>query len=260
MRNHLRAFLIGALLSTLVVCVVVAKPTTQPTTLPAPKHLTKKQEEDARFKVALDRLRKREQIAKVAATQPTANGLTPNQLEAIDKAARQQAFISSMRTQAAMLRGEFGALQIRRGDPAAIENAEDEAYWRDFSKVHPDVDGIALWRASLVSGAELIPEDDANYIAICSGIFAEKLRVLEEVISSGEAMPASGWAQPRTSPPLYYSAGTFGEPEFISGFRRRDGTYVRTHWRTKADNSFWNNYSSYGNYNPHTGKRGTRRY
>lgn len=38
----------------------------------------------------------------------------------------------------------------------------------------------------------------------------------------------------------------------------RNGRYVRGHYRTNPDGSFWNNFSSAGNTNPNTGKMGTR--
>jgi hypothetical protein len=38
----------------------------------------------------------------------------------------------------------------------------------------------------------------------------------------------------------------------------RNGTYVSGHYRTNPDDSFWNNWSSRGNVNPHTGRVGTR--
>ncbi len=45
---------------------------------------------------------------------------------------------------------------------------------------------------------------------------------------------------------------------FVPGYYRSNGTYVQGHWRTNPDNSFWNNWSSKGNVNPHTGKVGAR--
>lgn len=45
---------------------------------------------------------------------------------------------------------------------------------------------------------------------------------------------------------------------FVSGYFRTDGTYVAPHYQTNSDDSFWNNWSSYGNVNPYTGSVGTR--
>jgi hypothetical protein len=44
-----------------------------------------------------------------------------------------------------------------------------------------------------------------------------------------------------------------------SGYVRKDtGTYVAPHRATNPDNRKSNNYSHKGNYNPYTGKRGTK--
>ena len=44
----------------------------------------------------------------------------------------------------------------------------------------------------------------------------------------------------------------------VRGHFRKDGTYVMPHYRSRADSSFWNNWSTSGNLNPYTGKYGTR--
>jgi hypothetical protein len=43
----------------------------------------------------------------------------------------------------------------------------------------------------------------------------------------------------------------------ISGYWRKDGTYVKPHIRTFPDQTNSNNYSTEGNINPKTGKEGT---
>ena len=40
----------------------------------------------------------------------------------------------------------------------------------------------------------------------------------------------------------------------VNGYYRKDGTYVRPHYRTKPDGNPYNNYSYPGNYNPNTRK------
>ena len=40
----------------------------------------------------------------------------------------------------------------------------------------------------------------------------------------------------------------------VKGYYRKDGTYVRPHYRTAPDSNPYNNYSFPGNYNPNTGK------
>jgi hypothetical protein len=54
------------------------------------------------------------------------------------------------------------------------------------------------------------------------------------------------------------SMAQFGDPVYVNGYYRRDGTYVRPHYRTRPDGNFWNNWSSYGNINPYTGAVGYR--
>ncbi len=42
----------------------------------------------------------------------------------------------------------------------------------------------------------------------------------------------------------------------VSGYTRRDGTYVAPHYRSDANSSRFDNYSTKGNTNPYTGERG----
>jgi hypothetical protein len=41
---------------------------------------------------------------------------------------------------------------------------------------------------------------------------------------------------------------------YVRGYYRKDGTYVKPHYRTSPDGSPYNNYSYPGNYNPNTGE------
>ena len=45
---------------------------------------------------------------------------------------------------------------------------------------------------------------------------------------------------------------------YTRGYVRRNGTYVSGHYRTNPDSTRINNYSTRGNYNPFTGKAGTK--
>jgi hypothetical protein len=47
---------------------------------------------------------------------------------------------------------------------------------------------------------------------------------------------------------------------FVKGYFRKDGTYVKPHFRSNPDGLFFNNFSTYGNINPYTGAIGTKRY
>lgn len=42
------------------------------------------------------------------------------------------------------------------------------------------------------------------------------------------------------------------------GYFKKNGTYVAPHYKTKRDYSKFNNYSTKGNINPYTGKKGTK--
>jgi len=46
---------------------------------------------------------------------------------------------------------------------------------------------------------------------------------------------------------------------YNSGYTNRYGTYVRPYYQTNPDRNFYNNYSTYPNYNPWTGRQGTVR-
>ena len=58
---------------------------------------------------------------------------------------------------------------------------------------------------------------------------------------------------------LCATAATAGADVHVRGYYRSNGTYVRPHWRSDPDSSFDNNWSTYPNVNPYTGKIGTRR-
>ena len=44
----------------------------------------------------------------------------------------------------------------------------------------------------------------------------------------------------------------------VRGYYRSNGTYVQPHYRSNPDRSFYNNWSTYPNINPYTGKIGTK--
>jgi hypothetical protein len=44
----------------------------------------------------------------------------------------------------------------------------------------------------------------------------------------------------------------------VNGYYKSSGTYVQPHYRSSPDGNFYNNWSSRGNVNPYTGKRGYR--
>jgi len=46
---------------------------------------------------------------------------------------------------------------------------------------------------------------------------------------------------------------------YVRGHFRSNGTYVQPHYRSNPDGNFSNNWSTYPNVNPYTGRTGTRR-
>ncbi len=46
---------------------------------------------------------------------------------------------------------------------------------------------------------------------------------------------------------------------YVEGHFRSDGAYVAPHYRTDANHTAGDNWSTKGNYNPTTGERGTKR-
>lgn len=47
---------------------------------------------------------------------------------------------------------------------------------------------------------------------------------------------------------------------YVSGYYRRNGTYVAPHYRSDANNTKRDNWSTVGNVNPYTGRAGTKTY
>jgi hypothetical protein len=65
-------------------------------------------------------------------------------------------------------------------------------------------------------------------------------------------------SQPHRGYYNYYYRPPVGDHR-VRAYTRSDGTPVESHRRTNRDDSFWNNWSSYGNANPYTGRIGNRR-
>lgn len=42
----------------------------------------------------------------------------------------------------------------------------------------------------------------------------------------------------------------------VKGYTKKNGTYVMPHYKTSPDSTRWNNWSTKGNYNPFSGKKG----
>ncbi len=54
-----------------------------------------------------------------------------------------------------------------------------------------------------------------------------------------------------------YSSGTNNSIKYQQGYFRDNGTYVRSHVKTRSNSTNWDNFSTSGNYNPFTGSEGS---
>jgi hypothetical protein len=55
-----------------------------------------------------------------------------------------------------------------------------------------------------------------------------------------------------------YGTGSKASSTTVHNYSKRTGQYVSSYHRTTRDSTQRNNYSARGNYNPHTGKYGTK--
>ena len=55
---------------------------------------------------------------------------------------------------------------------------------------------------------------------------------------------------------LLFATSAFAGDVWVDGYFRKDGTYVPGHYRTRPNKNIWDNYSTKGNINPYTGKKG----
>lgn len=53
-------------------------------------------------------------------------------------------------------------------------------------------------------------------------------------------------------------ATSFARDPYVRGHYRKNGTYVAPHYRSAPDSNVYNNWSTKGNVNPYTGKKGTK--
>ena len=69
-----------------------------------------------------------------------------------------------------------------------------------------------------------------------------------------------GLAMGLLSAPAYAQWGTDSNPYShpTQGYTNRNGTYVRPHYQTNPNGTQYDNFNTRGNYNPYTGRTGTR--
>jgi hypothetical protein len=72
--------------------------------------------------------------------------------------------------------------------------------------------------------------------------------------------PAPAISYPSSTTPALssYDGPSYGSSSetYVHGYTRKDGTYVPAHYRTSANGTKFDNWSTRGNTNPHTGRRG----
>jgi hypothetical protein len=56
---------------------------------------------------------------------------------------------------------------------------------------------------------------------------------------------------------IFFTNNVFADV-YVKGYYKSDGTYVEPHYRSDPDGNFYNNWSTEGNVNPYTGKKGTK--
>ncbi|MGD9684274.1 MAG: hypothetical protein AB7W16_24175 [Candidatus Obscuribacterales bacterium] len=113
----------------------------------------------------------------------------------------------------------------------------------------PDGQGMVQIRAKLKSRQPLVQVDPnrANNIATVLGLLA-----------AGTIMGFAIWDATKSSGSNRSSGYTNPEYEWVNWphVRKSDGTFVQGYWRSKRNNTMYDNFSSTGNVNPFTGQPG----
>ena len=58
---------------------------------------------------------------------------------------------------------------------------------------------------------------------------------------------------------LCFGAAAADAQTYVPGYTRSNGTYVKGHYRSSPNSTQRDNYSTYGNTNPYTGKKGSKK-
>ena len=92
---------------------------------------------------------------------------------------------------------------------------------------------------------------------LCAAVMLGLSTAAEAQIRVGNGM--SGRSIARAA----YHAGRYGyspRSVYVRPYYRSNGTYVQPHYRSWPDGNFYNNWSTYPNFNPYTGQQGSRYY
>lgn len=92
---------------------------------------------------------------------------------------------------------------------------------------------------------------------LCVAVMLGLATAAEAEIRVGHGLSARSIARA-----AYYGGryGGYQRSVYVQPYYRSNGTYVQQHYRSYPDGNFYNNWSTYPNVNPYTGRRGTRYY
>jgi hypothetical protein len=140
----------------------------------------------------------------------------------------------------------------RSGAPAVVPRS-DEPVGPPAAQSIPLVNTPAPSPSATVT--EVPPDGFVSYTLPQARPSAPAPTVVPPPTPPAPASPSHGSSSPNYFNPAYRPP----VPEhYVQPHTRRDGTAVQGHYQTNPDDSFWNNYSSKGNVNPHTGQSGNR--
>ena len=84
-------------------------------------------------------------------------------------------------------------------------------------------------------------------------------RLTASFAKEGKAMKRIGVLVVVTCIFVMFVGTAYAGDVYVRGYFRSNGTYVQPHYRSAPDGNFSNNWSTYPNVNPYTGKMGTLR-
>lgn len=77
---------------------------------------------------------------------------------------------------------------------------------------------------------------------------------ITEALARGSGGHSSGHSSKSGS----FGTGSNSQSHHVQGYTRKDGKYVAPHYQTNPNRTQYDNYSTRGNVNPHTGAVGTK--
>ena len=142
------------------------------------------------------------------------------------------------------------------GKMVTVEYTERNQYGQLLGTIFLDGDDLCLNQIS-VGLARFDPQAPGNLTTSRRELYASSEEYARNR-ATGVWSTQATVNQSAVSSVLAPNASPTGGTVDVSGYFRKDGTYVSPHKRTAPDNSFDNNWSTVGNVNPYTGKPGTK--